>query len=197
MGSQALAIDPNQMSYATVGENLGVDQSKWAGGVLADDGCIYAAPCNAKSVLRIDPVTQTCTTFGCLGAGGLKYDGAILGLDSKVYCIPSGNARSVLCVDTQRLKIALSQPIKCEDLPEQSKWRGGIVASTGHIFCVPSNAAEVLVIAPEIYIDMKVAYVNKNEPCTVALRDNQIAPVANLNGLTGEGAGEDDDDRYL
>jgi len=193
--TKVLAIDPTQMSYSEIGENLGVDQSKWSGAALGNDGCIYAAPCNAKTVLRIDPASQSCSTFGCLDAGGNKYDTAILGLDQKVYCLPTGKARSVLCVDTHRLRISLSQPVKMETpLPEKSTWKGGVLSSNGRIYCAPSCASAVLVIAPEIYTDMKVAFADKKEPCSVALRDDTFTVPPRTSADAG--AEDDDDERY-
>ena len=79
--------------YTTFGSLSGT--AKWVGGVLAPNGKIYGIPCNATTVLEIDPVTKTATTFGSLSSGTAKWDGGVLAPNGKIYGIPR-NATTVL-----------------------------------------------------------------------------------------------------
>ena len=56
-------------------------------GVLAPNGKIYGISCESKTVLEIDPVTKTTTTFGSL-AGTSKWAGGVLAPNGKIYGIP-------------------------------------------------------------------------------------------------------------
>ena len=40
--------------------------------------CSYGTPCSSATVLRIDPTTDTATTFGAFGAATFKYFGVSL-----------------------------------------------------------------------------------------------------------------------
>jgi hypothetical protein len=76
-----LKIDPatDKVSYLPV--NLGHKESKWGQGVLAPDGIIYCAPCNADAVLCIDALNGSAftPTSGSLdddfGTTSQKYNG--------------------------------------------------------------------------------------------------------------------------
>lgn len=65
----------------------------WFGGQLAPNGCIYGVPGNSDAVLKIDPTTDTVTTFGSVAAvTGITtpqnsyFDGVLVGTD--IYCVP-------------------------------------------------------------------------------------------------------------
>ena len=49
-----LQIDPTNDEVRSVGGPF-VGFEKWEGGALADDGCMYCFPLNAKRVLKIAP----------------------------------------------------------------------------------------------------------------------------------------------
>ena len=51
-------------------------------------GCCLALPCNATSVLKINPETGTVSTFGRLNEEGWLYHGGNLAADGYVYAIP-------------------------------------------------------------------------------------------------------------
>ena len=72
---------------------------KWVGGVLAPNGKIYGIPFNSTTVLEIDPVTKTATTFGSLDSGPSKWRGGVLAPNGKIYGIPL-NSTTVLEIDT-------------------------------------------------------------------------------------------------
>jgi streptogramin lyase len=71
------------------------------GGVLARNGKIYCAPYNATSIMEIDPIRRTMTTFGTVAAGAAKYLGGALGPNGKIYCAPL-LATTILEIDPDR-----------------------------------------------------------------------------------------------
>ena len=84
-------------TIATFGDlGLGYDyeSAKWRGGVPAPNGKIYGIPYNSTTVLEIDPVARTATTFGNL-PGITKWAGGALASNNKIYGIPS-NSTTVL-----------------------------------------------------------------------------------------------------
>ena len=76
-------------------------KNKWQGGVLAKNGMIYGIPCDAPTVLVIDPTCENlrdCVSFiGDLGDMEDKYQGGFLAHDGAIYCIPE-NAEQVMRV---------------------------------------------------------------------------------------------------
>jgi len=64
------------------------DEAKWIGGVLGSDGMIYTVPFSAPIVLKIDPTTDTTTTFGSPGAAAKKWAGGVLTPSGIIYCTP-------------------------------------------------------------------------------------------------------------
>lgn len=96
-----LKIDPQTNIITTFGclqepndqvEKAFYEKNKYQGGVLCpSNGCIYAIPCNAQQVLKINTNLNTSdgmTLFGSLPATKDKYQGGFLGSDGCIYCIP-------------------------------------------------------------------------------------------------------------
>jgi len=108
-----------------------------------------ALPCNATSVLRIDPTKPptsptACDTLGSL-TGGWLYHGGALGRDGKVYAIPA-NATHVLQIDPISGDVTEVGP---DFGSMKQKWYGGILCEvSGAIYGIPHNAAGVLKIVP-------------------------------------------------
>ena len=51
-------------------------------------GCCLCLPCNAPSVLKINPATNEVKSFGEIGEQGWLYHGGNVGSDGYVYAIP-------------------------------------------------------------------------------------------------------------
>jgi len=115
------------------------------GGVLANDGCIYTVPCNATSVLRIEPGSPPrITSFGKLPQTRQKWYGGLLGSDGAVYCIPN-NADSVLKISPG---VRPETQLFGELEPGGYKWHGGCVGADQRIYGIPAHADNVLCIEP-------------------------------------------------
>jgi len=116
--------------------------TQWAGGVLAPNGKIYGIPQNSTSVLVIDPITNTVSTFGSLSADADKWQGGVLAPNGKIYGIPR-NSNSVLVIDP-----ATDTTFTFGSLVGTDKWFGGVLAPNGKIYGIPFNSTSVLVIDP-------------------------------------------------
>jgi hypothetical protein len=115
--------------------------SKWIGGVLAPNGCIYGIPFNSTSVLKIDPITDTVSTFGSL-AGLAKWVGGVLAPNGCIYGIPHSST-SVLKIDPITDTVSTFG-----SLAGSNKWVGGVLAPNGCIYGIPHSSTSVLKIDP-------------------------------------------------
>jgi hypothetical protein len=80
---------------------LGGGNDKYAGAVLGADGLVYGLPCNADSVVVIDPETEAVSTLEpSVGASTGKWCDGLLGEDGFVYCVPMDDS-DVLVIDTR------------------------------------------------------------------------------------------------
>ena len=61
--------------------------SKWFGGVLAPNGCIYGIPSDSTTVLKINPSNDSVSIFGSL-AGSLKWVNGVLAPNGCIYGLP-------------------------------------------------------------------------------------------------------------
>ena len=72
---------------------------------MGNDGSIYAIPCDAPSVLKIDPssmdLENAVTFIGDLGDMPDKYQGGFIAQDGVIYCIPE-NAEHVMRIHPPR-----------------------------------------------------------------------------------------------
>jgi hypothetical protein len=101
-----------------------VETSKWIGGVLAPNGCIYGIPRNSTSILKIDPTNDAVTTLGNL-AGTDKWIGGVLGPNGCIYGIPLYST-SILKIDT-----ATDAVTTFGNLAGTDKWNGGVLGPNG------------------------------------------------------------------
>ena len=103
-------------------------------------GLVFALPCCAGSVLRIDPATQTVATLPC-ATGSFAWHGGDVGRDGRIYAVPA-NADRVLVVDPRTSEISYVG----EAMPGKQKWYGGVMGANGCIYCIPHMASSVLKI---------------------------------------------------
>lgn len=128
--------------------------AKYAGGVLAPNGCIYFIPYTANRVMKLDPETGTAELIGDTvnaanaGYATMKYWGGVLGPDGIIYCIPY-YAKYVMKIDpTTNTVDFMSTDIKDSTYANTTTmmWRGGVLAPNGIIYCIPYNAGYILKI---------------------------------------------------
>ena len=138
-------INPDTTSF------VGEEAEEWfecaGNGVLAGDGYIYAAN-DSGQVLQIDTTNNGNYTW----IGDPIYSGPeagwgdpIIGVDHCIYW-PSCCANRVLKFDpeTQQLPSLVG-----DDLGDGFfKWLGGVLATDGVIYCIPSSSSQVLAIDP-------------------------------------------------
>ena len=177
-----LEIDPETRSVSTFGNvggggsdsdcaghlNCGVD--KWIEGVLVPSGKILGIPFAAESVLEIDPVARTATTWGVLSSSvKRKWLGGVLADNGMVYAIPYDSPTVLEIVRRARAHTypcSHTKPTPCPPAPnpapqnpetnavttfgnvgyDSCKWYGGVLAPNGRIYTIPYSAVFVMEI---------------------------------------------------
>merc|ERR1712224_900138 len=71
----------------------------------------------------------------------MKWNGATVGQDGRIYCIPA-NARSVLVIDPSTKSTLLLGDVGAGS----KKWRNGVLALDGNIYGIPFDDRSVLMI---------------------------------------------------
>jgi hypothetical protein len=136
----------NPYRLELIGSDLGTDLLKWNDGVLADNGKIYGSPYRSTSVLEIDPITETVSTFGTLSSDINKWYNITKANDGLLYCIPN-NVTDVLEIDpinrTTNTYAGATSPVATV-----VKWPEAILASNGNIYGIPNRAQDVLEFNP-------------------------------------------------
>ena len=92
---QNFLIPPNTYQYLNRFGSVSGNTLKYSGGVLAPNGKIYCIPFLADTILVIDPIQSTTTTFASPLTTSNKWGGGVLAENGKIYGIPD-NAESVL-----------------------------------------------------------------------------------------------------
>ena len=126
----------------------------WHGGVLSEiDGNIYAIPCNANGVLKINPRTDKVEIIGGPWPNEpvrQKWYGGIVGHDGNIYGIPQC-ASGVLKINprTQECTVIGIEEVSSHGVGEKMgwKWHGGFCdQNTNIIYGIASNADAILKI---------------------------------------------------
>ena len=122
-------------------------RSKWYGGLLGGNGCIYGTPTCAEAVLKIDPVAGRVEQLGSLPKGGYKWHGCVVGSDGAIIGIPC-NADCVLRVDPADDSVTLHGKgvVKTGRHRSDGKYKflGGVLGGDGKTYCIPSDSDYVL-----------------------------------------------------
>ncbi|MCK9557026.1 MAG: DUF2341 domain-containing protein [Candidatus Cloacimonetes bacterium] len=111
--------------------------TKWHGGVLASNGMIYGIPYSSTSILKIDPTTDTATTFGTVSG---SWHGGVLASNGMIYGIPY-NSTTVLKIDP-----ITDTATTFGSLTGSTKWAGGVLATNGIIYGIPKSSTTILKI---------------------------------------------------
>jgi len=133
-----------------VGEDIGRGEGwRWAGGVIANDGCIYCFPYNATRVLKYDPSINRSYLIGHdLGEGKGKWCCGVLGHGGIIYGIPfSSNRILKIDVTNRTTSFVVGGGGGCDDDHLGNgvlKWMSGAVANDGCMYCMPLSARYIL-----------------------------------------------------
>ena len=147
----------HRVSY--IGRSFEHDNHFWRGAVLAEDGNIYAANQHGQ-ILIIDTSENDWKIIGSEiyhGEYARSWGNAVLGADKCIYFSP-------LCHDRVLRYNPTTQSISLigESYGEKEwKWRGAVLASDGHIYCIPYGVDNILLIDSRLVND-KVLEMMKN-----------------------------------
>jgi hypothetical protein len=146
-----VAVDPESRTVEQFGDFPGAH--KYAGGVLAHNGKIYAIPNRAQHILEVDPETNA-TTLIDLGpaileaadsrAKKFQWNGGAVAPNGKIYGIPWG-AQSVLEFDPKTRTVSTLGNLSNGG----GSWAGAVLLPNGRILGVPYRANSILEIDPE------------------------------------------------
>ncbi|WBL42401.1 hypothetical protein PBT90_20385 [Algoriphagus halophytocola] len=112
--------------------------SKWWGGCLGANGCVYGAPRNSSNILKIDPSDDSITLIPC-ASGGDKWIGCVAAPNGKIYFIPSSRT-ACMVLDTADDSIY--------EFAMASGHAGGVLHSNGKIYTCPRMTTTVYEIDP-------------------------------------------------
>jgi hypothetical protein len=126
---------------------------KWLGGELGADGIIYGVAGSAKTILKIDPATDTVSLVGhCVKGvpcsqkkGRFKWLRGARAENGDTYGVPS-NADCVLRISKEGEVSTFGDRNLLEGY---WKWHGGVLAPNGNLYSCPCNSDRVLKIVPE------------------------------------------------
>ena len=113
-------------------------------------GCCLALPCNAASVLKINPYTNEVYTFGeevlkdCGSDRWHYHGGNVSASNGWLYAIPA-NANRVIKINPLTDEVVFIGPTFHSG---GQKWFGGITGTDGCIYGIPHNETSVLKIDP-------------------------------------------------
>jgi len=94
---RVLMIDTKTDECRQIGPRfLDTTMNKWQNGFLAKDGCVYGIPQRAPGILKISPPVHegedpVVSTLDCGEVNPLmrdKFEGAVMGGDGHIYCMP-------------------------------------------------------------------------------------------------------------
>jgi hypothetical protein len=137
-------------SVSTLVGNEIEGDDKWSDSVRGADDCIYGIPCDARRVVKFNPVDNSLTEIGPdLGEREWKWVCGVLADNGCIYCIPSGHdgSNQILKIDSINGTVTLLDV----RLPETGTglWISGALAIDGCIYFMPLNATHILKLNPE------------------------------------------------
>ena len=143
-----LVIDPANASATTfLVDGLNEEIEKYAGGVLANNGKIYAMPYNESRVLEITPahagLADRAVPIGTAVNG--NWLGGVLADNGHIYGIPH-IGDTMLDIDPGSAGVTtISLGLGVSGL----SWAGGVLLANGDIYGIPYGADNVLIFDPD------------------------------------------------
>jgi hypothetical protein len=123
-------------------------RQKWAAFVDGGDGFLYGIPCDARRVVRFNPLDKSLTEIGPdFGEGGYKWTCGVRANTGSIYCAP-GDADQILKIDTIQGTVETLDDV---ELPETGGclWASGALATDNNIYYMPSCACRIMRLNPD------------------------------------------------
>jgi hypothetical protein len=121
----------------------------WNDFVDGKDGFLYGIPCNARHVVKFNPIDKSLTEIGPdLGVGGSKWMCGVRANNGSIYCAPY-NAEHILKINTNDGTVETLENV---ELPERGRpwmWASGALAADNHIYYMPNNARRIMKLNPD------------------------------------------------
>jgi streptogramin lyase len=137
-----LKIKPANDTFTTLGSgSIGTVSARCNGIVRAGNECLYTIPQADSQIRKIDPATDTITSFGSLGSSVGKWSGGCLAPNGFIYGIPH-NSSQVLKIDPSTDTISTFGSVGTGF----AKWVGGALAPNGKIYCAPNSSVNTVLV---------------------------------------------------
>jgi len=145
---KVVKFDPTTLEdpLTEIGDDLGLEQNKYMGGVLGSDGNIYCAPFfNTNQVLKIDVENDETSFIGDVynSSGFDVWGDGVLARDGFIYASPYF-AKQVLQIDIDNGTTRLVGPI----FPGTFKWLSFVEGSDGFLYGIPMTSNNLLRFDP-------------------------------------------------
>jgi hypothetical protein len=115
---------------------------------------IYGIPVDSTTVLKIDPTTDTATTFGSLSANTYKWMGGVLAPNGLIYSIPNSNSVVATLIIDPTTDTATTFVT-----PGGSYYYAGcVVAPNGCIYAIPYYSTTILKIGGSGFDDVPLDF---------------------------------------
>jgi hypothetical protein len=146
-GDSIFVIDTSNDTYYEILEGsftVGTTTDVWQGGAKGSNGKIYFAPYRNVPVIALDPATETYSyiTTGLAHVEQANFGSACTGADGNVYMIPL-YYENVMKINVSNDTMSY---LSTNYLGNIAKWRGGVLAPNGNIYCSAFVGTTVLKI---------------------------------------------------
>jgi outer membrane protein assembly factor BamB len=121
---------------------------KWSEFVDGENGFFYGIPCDARHVVKFNPLDKSLTEIGPdLGEGGHKWLCGVRAKNGSIYCAPF-QAGHMLKINTIQGTVETLTDI---EMPETGDflWASGALAQDNHIYYMPSCARRIMRLNPD------------------------------------------------
>jgi hypothetical protein len=123
--------------------DIGLQGHQWSAFVDGGDGFMYGIPCDARRVVKFNPLDKSFTEIGPdLGDGRHKWMCGVRANNSSIYCAPF-TADHILKIDTIQGTVETLDDVQ---LPETGDhlWESGALAADNSIYYMPYNARRIM-----------------------------------------------------
>lgn len=152
----------------------GINEGKYNGGVIANDGFLYLIPYNSSSVCKIDLSDNSISFFG---STGLTHLGGCLAINNNIYQAP------IAGVSFRRINLTTNTVGTFGNLGSGSfRWINGCNGLDGRIFFPPLLGNTILILDPstETWQQISISGLSGSS----YFGNLQLAPNGNLYGFS-------------